>query len=585
MRSMLCIALLAPVLVLAGNMQPTTVLPDENTPVNAAPVQKVTARVPGSTAGTLTLGDVDTIGGTWYDWGTNGPMYRFCANSANFGLHAGWMYSASESPWPDRNMRYNYYDYVAGGWNWIDPDFMASGVNVYSERTGFGNLDADPVTNVAVFVAHGGTPLRPIAARDMAPGAGIFEFCNGSPNAEAYQWPYFSIGANQAIHSHCMDNATQDQVWYTACNPWCTWAVPVQTAPPAPDPMFPTQNVAASKTSQKVFICWVNSEGTPYEEAYWRESTDGGANWTDPAELTPPMAYGTDTTTTFHITSLFPWYDPDDRLHVVASVAPIVRDTTWILPAEIWHYCPNNSPQWSEVARAGCDPNNLQASVGYNAIYATRPSIGGSEDGRLFVAWERFDSANVEPSTNLLRGDIWIAGSNDGGDSWGEPLQVTEPGTSGSFRFPCVADMAVEMGADVYVPIVYEIDQIAGFVVQAQGPSTSNPICVSWVPADTVILPGVAENPQGVPTRTELSATPNPFSGRATISYGVPRNGSVTLTLYDASGRPVQTLASGRRDAGRYAANLNASGLAAGVYFYTLTTEGSSVTKKLTLVR
>jgi hypothetical protein len=350
--------------------------------------------------------------------------------------------------------------------------------------------------------------------------------------------------------------------------------------------MFPDQNIAASKVSGQRDVCyvWVYSEGTPYEQAYVRTSADGGANWTDPAELLPPPAYGTDTTASYYITSLFPWYDPDNKLHIVAQLNPIVRDTSYILPIELWHYCPDNTPQWSEIHRAGCDPMNLQAAVGYNAMYACRPSIGGDASGNLFVAWEQFDSANVEQTTNLLRGDVWAAASTDGGLTWLPGRQLTDAATTVSHRFPMIPVQAVVIGGAEYLPVLYEIDQIAGFVVQGQGPSTSNPLCVQWVPVESLGI-GVAEPPRTVPARAELSATPNPFSSRTTISYGVPRQGGVSLVLYDASGRPARTLAEGVRDAGRYAVTLEGSGLAGGVYFYKLVAEGASVTKKLTLAR
>ncbi|MEO0074337.1 MAG: T9SS type A sorting domain-containing protein, partial [candidate division WOR-3 bacterium] len=277
----------------------------------------------------------------------------------------------------------------------------------------------------------------------------------------------------------------------------------------------------------------------------------------------------------------FPWYDWDGGFHLVACVLPVVHDTMYILPAEIWYW---NGTAWTEVHRAGCDPANLQASVGYNAIYACRPTIGSDGEGNLWVAWEQFDSANVEPATNLLRGDVWLAGSSDGGATW-TAKQITEPGTSVSHRFPCVVDGAVVIDDEKYVPVVYEVDQVAGFVVQGQGPATSNPICVQWVPADSLIIPGVSEERSRVPDRLELSATPNPFSGRTTLSYGVPKAGNVVLTLADVSGRPIGTLAAGRYDAGRYTVSLESSNLPAGVYFYTLTTESSSLTKKLTVAR
>ncbi|MBM3314815.1 hypothetical protein FJY71_03100, partial [candidate division WOR-3 bacterium] len=151
-------------LVTAGPLNPVTVLPSETD-------QATAVALPGSSSPTVPagkdwiVGEVDTVGGTTYDWLGNGPMYRFICNSQDYGIHVEWMFSASQSgtSFPDRNMRYNFYDYATHAWNWIDPDYMASGVNVFTERSGYGNLDADPNTGIAITVCHNGTPLRPVA--------------------------------------------------------------------------------------------------------------------------------------------------------------------------------------------------------------------------------------------------------------------------------------------------------------------------------------------------------------------------------------------------------------------------------------
>ncbi len=588
MRSMLCLIALVPVLLFAGNLQPVTALPEEPVNVTGAPqVRVATQEASAPKAKVNTVGRVDTIGGTTYDWQFNGPVYRMLVNSPDYGLHAGWMFSADPgTTWPDRNQRYNFYDYSTGEWNWIEADYMASGVSVYTERAGFGHLDADPVTGVAMFTTHiipSGQGIQPVLARDMAPGTGIFEFCYGYPNCEGYLWPPISIDSCQVVHCALNDDATRNDLYYTRVQEWCNWEAPVSIVGAQPQPAFPTQNIAASKVSQKVCVAWVYSEGTPYEPAYYRLSNDGGTTWEDPVELTPPPAYSGDTIASFHITSLFPWYDDQDRLHIVAGIIPSIRDTLYIIPAEIWHWCPDNTPQWSKVHRAGCEPENLQASVGYNAAYACRPSIGQDSRGRLYVAWEQFDSSNVEPATNLLRADVFLAVSEDGGLTWNPAVKITDGGAV-SHRFPCVPDKMVERDGQILVPVIYEIDQQAGFIVQGEGTSTNNPFVVQWVPAESLGI-GVAEVPRTVPTKLELTATPNPSSGRTLISYALPKAGKVNLTLFDAAGRPVKTLVDGYRDAGRYTFNLNSSGLAAGVYFYTLTTENASVSKRLTVVR
>ncbi|MEO0070013.1 MAG: T9SS type A sorting domain-containing protein [candidate division WOR-3 bacterium] len=584
MRSKLCLIFLVPVIVFAG-YQSEVVTVEGAVPIDRIATKKVAP--PNNKPFTVTVGWVDTIGGTTYDWLANGPSYRWLVNSPAYGLHAGWMASSEPgSPWSDRNMRYNFYDYGTGSWVWIDPDFMASGVGVFTIRSGYGNVDADPVTGIAVFSAHQNPnqQWRPVLARDMAPGAGIFEYCDGAPNALHYLWPPISIDANQVIHCALIDSFTRNttfDIYYTKVATWCNWETPIHIPPPQPDPSAQDQSIAASKVSQKVCITWVYSpSGYNDDPGFYRISNDGGATWDAPRVLEDPPAYGQDTVPSFHIASLFPFFDSQDRLHIVAHVTPFVRDTNWILPAEIWHWCQNNNPQWSRIHRA--DAESLAAGVGYNASLACRPSIGEDNQGNLYVAWEEFDPLNADPVTSLLRANIYAAKSADGGNTWTSAKKLTDAGNA-SCRFPSIADKMVETGEAIYVPIIYEIDQQAGFVVQSQGTSTNNPVVVQWVPAD--YFDGVAEQSKQGANRIELTAVPNPFTNRTLISYALPKDGAVSINLYDITGRPVETLVQGHKSAGYHSVTLNSGQLPAGVYFCTLKAGGSSLTKRLTIVR
>jgi hypothetical protein len=469
---------------------------------------------------------------------------------------------------PDRNMRYNFYDYTTGEWNWIDPDFMASGVNVFTDRSGYGSLDADPSTGVAISSRHyGATTLSPGLARDMAPGAGIFEYCNGP---EGYLWPPVSVDESGWFHIGLMDDPGRLDLYYTRVQTWCNWDNPSLAASPI---NFPTHNIAASKVSQKVCLAWVVSNTGAYSPAYYNISTDGGTNWLGVTQLPEPPAYGPDTICSFHITSMFPYYDRNDRLHIVAAVMPFVGGSGYIIPADIWHWCPENTPNWSRVTRATCDPNNLQAGVGYNALYACRASIGEDEYGGLYVAWEQFDSSNVEPTTNLLRADIFYAQDNgDNGQTWNTPVKITDRGTV-SHRFPSCIDY---LHGDTFY-ITYEIDRIAGFYVQGQGAVTQNPIVVHKVP----VTVGIGSEPEKRPKHLVLTVVPNPARSRANLKYTLPQRGRVSLRLFDLSGRPVATLAEGDKAAGWHSAVWNAQGVAPGVYLARLNALGTVLTAKL----
>jgi len=60
---------------------------------------------------------------------------------------------------------------------------------------------------------------------------------------------------------------------------------------------------------------------------------------------------------------------------------------------------------------------------------------------------------------------------------------------------------------------------------------------------------------------------PNPFNPTTVIRYAIPKDGYVTLIIYDMLGRKVQTLVNEKQSAGRYKETFNASALASGVYF------------------
>jgi hypothetical protein len=80
-----------------------------------------------------------------------------------------------------------------------------------------------------------------------------------------------------------------------------------------------------------------------------------------------------------------------------------------------------------------------------------------------------------------------------------------------------------------------------------------------------------------------LSVTPNPFTGRAVISYSLPRAGNVSLRLYNLTGALVSALASGYHTAGSYSYSLLTThySLASGIYLLEFESDGYNTTSKL----
>lgn len=113
-----------------------------------------------------------------------------------------------------------------------------------------------------------------------------------------------------------------------------------------------------------------------------------------------------------------------------------------------------------------------------------------------------------------------------------------------------------------------------------------------WTATDQVWkLPwytGIAEKPnQSEPAFTFGFASNfrNPVNGDALISYVITRTSSVTLKVYDGSGRLVSTLVNNTQNPGTKTVTWNAQNLANGVYFVRLEAEGKVDNRKMILVK
>lgn len=89
-----------------------------------------------------------------------------------------------------------------------------------------------------------------------------------------------------------------------------------------------------------------------------------------------------------------------------------------------------------------------------------------------------------------------------------------------------------------------------------------------------------------VPKQYQLAQNlPNPFNPSTIIRFDLPQQERVHLAIYNLRGELVATLVDGNLNAGAHAFTFDARGLATGVYFYRVTTERFSATKKMLLAK
>jgi hypothetical protein len=134
---------------------------------------------------------------------------------------------------------------------------------------------------------------------------------------------------------------------------------------------------------------------------------------------------------------------------------------------------------------------------------------------------------------------------------------------------PGIAYVRVEAGGDCAFQMAVDEIRLGTTWLTVSGPVT-----------------GVANLIDTRPTSIDLSQNyPNPFNPTTKISYTLKNNGLVSLKVYDLLGRQVSVLVNEVQTAGSHQVTFAGSHLTSGVYFYRLENAGTSMTKKMLLLK
>ncbi|NOZ08983.1 MAG: T9SS type A sorting domain-containing protein [FCB group bacterium] len=186
----------------------------------------------------------------------------------------------------------------------------------------------------------------------------------------------------------------------------------------------------------------------------------------------------------------------------------------------------------------------------------------------------------VELSADLsqsLTAEDWLAAVCDGqivgARRWSGPLtDIPAMGTDGSPETAgyCEQGAAPEFklyrpGTDEWIPLYGNIPR--------------------WQENAVFRISGLGDYP-AVPVEYGLSQPrPNPFNPVTTFSYALPVSAPVELSIYDLSGRLVETLVREQQSPGEYEVEWNAREASSGVYLVTLKTGETLLTRKMILLK
>lgn len=104
---------------------------------------------------------------------------------------------------------------------------------------------------------------------------------------------------------------------------------------------------------------------------------------------------------------------------------------------------------------------------------------------------------------------------------------------------------------------------------------------IGWLFRDSTVqnLPATA------PEMTRLAIAPNPFAEETRVTLKLPNAGTVSVTVTDFAGRPVESLYRGHMEAGTHRLRLPGDALPAGLYFVCLQSENGQVVRRALRMR
>ncbi|MGE5497637.1 MAG: T9SS type A sorting domain-containing protein, partial [Syntrophothermus sp.] len=78
---------------------------------------------------------------------------------------------------------------------------------------------------------------------------------------------------------------------------------------------------------------------------------------------------------------------------------------------------------------------------------------------------------------------------------------------------------------------------------------------------------------------------PNPFNPTTTIKYSLDVKSNVRIKIFDTMGKVIAVLVNEEKPSGTHMVYFNAAGLASGIYYYQIETNGTSQTRKMILLK
>ncbi len=290
-------------------------------------------------------------------------------------------------------------------------------------------------------------------------------------------------------------------------------------------------------------IAWRDEVSQYNWDIHMVTSTDGGANWSAPFTVNASTDYQGDPDVVI---------DPRGRIHMFYHNYP--QNDRYNGMRIVYGWSDDLGQTWQPSSTF----NNIVSDDSRSLL--VEGSHYQAVTGTLWTFWK--DESEKQSGGGI---EIKAAYSTDRGESWSTPEFVTDNGSN------AIGFKAILVLEDGTIGMNYESPNTPSSGLFRVYYRERQPLATA-LKTQQNIIPS---------TFTLEQNSPNPFNPATEIAFSLRGAATVNLSVYDGAGRLIRTLFRGHRPAGRHRFSFNAAGLAAGIYYYTLSDGKSTITKKM----
>jgi hypothetical protein len=457
-------------------------------------------------------------------------------------------------------------------------------------RSGFPSLTAG-TTGASQDVAIVGNHYQPAAQLtsgihvDLVPGAGSFTTTDWNFNSTNFIWPQVNTLTNGnilvAANSYQGANATDTGI-VTRFDPNTNqWVGSPNKFTPGNNRTSMRWTSAAGPGGRALFVISAisdNSSPVGDNRIFYFTSNDDGATWSSANVLFDSFIDPSGDTVTAWL-GVDAVYDNAGNFYVVFNTIADSFQT-----AKIWASKNGGTPSLvaSNLEIPG-SAKSLTQTLG-NVITMDWPTISVSQDGNyVFVGYSVLKQNDIV--NNYQAFDVYYSyGLTSNMNFVSGPIQITQ-GTDDE-RYIAFNRVTPIFNGYYRLHMTYQKDPQPGSAAfNDNAPISRAALIYRYIQLDSLI--GIINIGNEVPDRFSLYQNyPNPFNPSTKIRFALPVNSNVTLKIYDVLGREVASLINNvYLTAGLKEIEFNASGLASGIYYYSMSADNFRDTKKMILVK